>query len=173
MREKNSKKSPAATICSVLGAAILAAVIVICVALIVPRFFGGQFLAVVSGSMEPAIPTGSLVYVQSVHPEKVESGDVIAFYAPRDPSTVVTHRAVENHQEEQEFITKGDANKTNDMNPTRYDYFIGKILFHIPGAGFAAQAMSSLPGKLAFGSLIGLAFVLQLLGEAVEKKKKL
>ncbi len=168
--ENSKKKSPVSVVCSVLGTAILLAVIVICLALTVPRFFGGQFLAVVSGSMEPDIPTGSLVYVQAMNPEKIESKDIIAFYGARDTSTIVTHRVVENHVEDEKFITKGDANRTNDMNPTRYSHFIGKVLFHIPSVGFVMQAMTSVYGKAAVVSMVGFAIVLHLMADSVDKR---
>ena len=172
MNNKTNKKSPASVFCSVLGTAILVAVILICLPLTAGKFFGGQFFAVVSGSMEPEIPTGSLVYVKSANPEEVQPDEIIAFYAARDTSTVVTHRVIENHVDEQEFITKGDANKTNDMNPTRYSHFIGRIQYHIPKVGFAAQMMTSVPGKIAFGSMIGLAIVLHLMADSIDKRKK-
>lgn len=129
-------------------------------------------MAVVSGSMEPEIPIGSLVYVKSANPEEIQPNEIIAFYGARDTSTIVTHRVLENHVEDQELITKGDANKTKDMNPTRYSHFIGRIEFHIPQAGFVAQMMTSLPGKIAFGSMIGLAIVLHMMADSLDKRKK-
>ena len=172
MKNKSDKKSPVSVLCSVLGTAILIAVILLCLPLTLSGVFGGQFFAVVSGSMEPEIPTGSLVYVKSTNPLEVKAGDIIAFHAARDPGTIVTHRVVENHENEKELITKGDANKTNDMNPTRYDYVVGKVEYHIPKIGFAAQMITSLPGKVALGSVIGLAIVLHLMADAIEKKDK-
>ena len=166
------KKSPASAICSVLGTAILVAVIVICLPLIVPKFFGGQFLAVVSGSMEPEIPTGSLVYVKSADPKDLQPEEIIAFYGARDTSTIVTHRVLENHPADKKLITKGDANKTKDMNPTRYDHVIGRVEFHVPGMGFVAQMLTSIPGKIALGSMIGLALVLHLMADSIDHKKE-
>lgn len=171
MKNKSHKKSPVAAFCSVLGTAILAAVILLCLPLTASRFFGGQFLAVVSGSMEPEIPTGSLVYVKAVDPREVQAGEIIAFYAARDPGTIVTHRVVENRVQDQELITKGDANRLKDMNPTRYDHFIGRIEYHIPRAGFVTRIMTSLPGKFALGSMIGLAVVLHSFAGVFEKKE--
>ena len=74
-------KNPiAATVCSVVGTILLALVIVVCIPLTVPRIAGYQIYTVISGSMEPAIPTGSLVYVKNTAPSGIEKGDVIAFY---------------------------------------------------------------------------------------------
>ena len=172
MKSKSNKKSPVSALCSVLGTAILIAVILLCLPLTASGLFGGHFFAVVSGSMEPEIPTGSLVYVKGTDPKDIQADEIIAFYAARDPETVVTHRVVENHVDEQELITKGDANKTNDMNPTRYSHFIGRVEYHIPKVGFVAQMMTSVPGKIAFGSMIGLAIVLHIMADSLDKRKK-
>ena len=172
MKTKSNKKSPVSALCSVLGTAILIAVILICLPLTMSRFFGGQFFAVVSGSMEPEIPIGSLVYVKGANPEEIQEDEIIAFYAARDTGIVVTHRVVENHVDEQEFITKGDANRINDMNPTRYSHFIGRVKYHIPYIGFAAQMMTSVPGKIAVGSMIGLAIALHIMADSLDKCKK-
>lgn len=171
MNHMKKKKSPASVVCSVLGTAILIAVIISCLPLVVPKIFGGQFLAVVSGSMEPEIPTGSLVYVKAAEPKELQPGEIIAFYGARDTSTIVTHRVLANHPEDEKLITKGDANKTQDMNPTRYDHVIGKVEFHIPKVGFLAQMITSVPGKIAFGGMIGLAVVLHLMADSIDNKK--
>lgn len=54
---------------------------------------------VVSGSMEPAIPTGSLVYIKGIPPEDVAEEEVIAFYGARDGASIITHRVVANSVE--------------------------------------------------------------------------
>ena len=82
--------------------------------------------------MEPAIPTGSLVYIKEMEPKDVQVDDVIAFYGTKDAASIITHRVVENRVLMGEFITKGDANATKDMNPAPYDNFIGKVAYSIP-----------------------------------------
>ena len=57
------------------------------------------------------------MYVRPEAPETVEETEVIAFYASADSAAVITHRVTENRVTMGEFITKGDANRTEDMNP--------------------------------------------------------
>ena len=45
----------------------------------VPRAFGYEIYTVISGSMEPAIPTGSLVYVKYIQPEEIQTEDIYCF----------------------------------------------------------------------------------------------
>ena len=84
------KKPIAATVCSVVGTILLALVIVVCIPLTVPRIAGYQIYTVISGSMEPAIPTGSLVYVRNTAPSGIEKGDVIAFYGSLENGSIIT-----------------------------------------------------------------------------------
>ena len=114
------KKPIAATVCSVVGTILLALVIVVCIPLTVPRIAGYQIYTVISGSMEPAIPTGSLVYVRNTAPSGIEKGDVIAFYGSLENGSIITHRVVSNNSVSGEFVTKGDANAKEDMEPVSH-----------------------------------------------------
>jgi signal peptidase I len=62
--------------------------------MLVPTILGYQRYVLVSGSMTPAIPTGSIVYDEVVPVSELAVGDVITFVPP--PSygitTPVTHR---------------------------------------------------------------------------------
>ena len=108
------KKNPVATVCSLLGTILLIVLILGCIPLTVPKAFGYNIYTVISGSMEPAIPVGSLVYVKYQEPETIQKKDVIAFYGAKDASSIVTHRVVTNKKLSGEFITKGDANQGNN-----------------------------------------------------------
>ena len=114
-------------LCSALGTLLIIVLIAVCVPLTVPQFWGYHVYAVVTGSMEPEIPVGSLVYIQRSDAAQAQPGDVVAFYGARDSAAIITHRVVENHVVMGEIITKGDANQTNDMNPVAYENFIGTV----------------------------------------------
>ena len=169
--KKKHKKSPVPAICSVLGTAILIFVILICLPFTIPKILGGQIYTVISGSMEPEIPVGSLVYVEGVAPEDVQVDEVIAFYGGRDANAIITHRVVENRVIMGEFITKGDANQTNDMNPVRYGELIGRVEWSVPEVGVIAQMLTGTEGKIAAGSMIGLAVVLHAVAALFERKE--
>ena len=47
--------------------------------LIIPGLFGIKTYYVVSGSMEPQIPVGSMIYVRECEPSKLKEGDIITF----------------------------------------------------------------------------------------------
>ncbi len=159
-----------AALCGTLGALLLVILVAVCLPLTLPRVFGYHIYTVVSGSMEPAIPVGSLLYIQEVPPEDMSERDVIAYYGGSDRTAIITHRVVENRVFMGEFVTKGDANPEEDMTPVPYDDFIGKVRLSVPRAGRAAQVLSSTPGKIAAACLIGLAVALQALSAVLGRR---
>lgn len=172
---KKRKRRPAVLLCNAAGTAVLVLLILACLPLTLPRLAGYRLYTVVSGSMEPEIPLGSLVMVHDAEPADIVEGDIIAFYGAVDSAAVITHRVVGNSPAMGEFITKGDANEERDVNPVDYNEFIGKVEHVVPGAGGIAEAMTGPAGRRAAGCLIVLAAVFLVLGSVLEhtgKKKK-
>lgn len=158
--------------CSTVGTILLVLIILMFVPLTVPKLLGYQPYTVVSGSMEPAITTGSLVYVRAVEPETVVEKEVIAYYGGRDRNSVITHRVVENNVSDREFITKGDANAANDMTPVPYHNLLGRVELTIPSLGYAAQLLTIREGKFAMIGVIGIAMVLSLIAAKLNRRRK-
>ncbi|EGQ44133.1 MAG: signal peptidase I, archaeal type [Candidatus Nanosalina sp. J07AB43] len=123
---------------------------------------------VLSGSMEPAIPTGSVVFVDNVPTsqvdERIEEGDVITFSQARDIRQTTTHRVVEKKTgditDSVRFITKGDNNDVRDPEPVVRAEVVGIVLFHIPVLGYIVNMADSTVGWMA---LVVLPFTLLLM----------
>ena len=99
---------------------------------------GWKALAVPTGSMRPAIPPGSLVLVHRVPISSLKVGDVITYINPLNPRTTLSHRIVNKYLvggKVPAFVTKGDANKTNDI-PITEGSVEGKVVWHIPRVGY-------------------------------------
>ena len=64
-------------LCNVIGTLLIIAVIATSVPLAVPSLLGYEIYNVTSGSMEPELPVGSVIYVEHVKPESVQPGDII------------------------------------------------------------------------------------------------
>ncbi|MEY8517080.1 signal peptidase I [Lachnospiraceae bacterium 29-84] len=131
-------------LCNIIGILILLSVIGTCLPVTVPQFLGYGVYNVVSGSMEPEIPIGSVIYVQPVEPETIAEGDVIAF---QSGESVIAHRVVKNQTVEGSFKTKGDANAGEDMNDVDYASLIGRIIAHYPMLGAMLELYTSNVGK--------------------------
>ena len=81
---------------------------------IFPRVAGCTPRIVVSGSMEPAVPVGSITYTcPDIPPEQIETGDVIAYELKN--GIAVLHRVVKKDAEKEIWVTQGDANKTGSI----------------------------------------------------------
>ena len=165
MRRKKDKKrkTPAAALfLEAAGGILLAAVLLCCIPLTLPRLAGYEVYEVISGSMEPEIPTGSLVYVKWTEPEQIEAGDVIAFYGEKDTGAVITHRVVQNQVVSGQFITKGDANEKEDLAPVEYDRYMGKVTLALPRLGALLGRVVTVSGRIGAGCAVGVAALMLL-----------
>lgn len=154
------------TICRVIGVIGILLVAAAYLPLSLPGLFGWNNYVITSGSMEPEIPTGSLVYAREADPSALETGDVIVFDTGPDSAldTVVTHRVVKNDPVAEQLITKGDANETEDLRPVAYADVIGLVKCHIPLMGYAALLLNTLQGKLGAAAVLIAAVLLYLAG---------
>lgn len=90
--------------------------------------------AVVTGSMEPEIRTGSVVF-SHMGTDKLKVGDVIVFTSPENQNVTVVHRIVD-VDEDGNFITKGDNNDKNDNWTVFSENVVGEVFFTIPYIGY-------------------------------------
>lgn len=169
--QTRSRRSPFGWALTCIGVVIILITLVAALLLAVPGFLGWKQMTVLTGSMEPAIPVGSMVYVEEVQPKTLQEDDIVTF--AKSDGEVVTHRVVRNRTIEGDLVTKGDANAEEDMDPVPYDRVIGKVSLTVPAAGDVLGYIASDVGKiymLAFGAC-GLMFVI--LGGRMRKKPKL
>ena len=138
------------------------------VAVLLGAYFIGPFrlVAVVSGSMEPTIPTGSLCLVNIRRPyAQIEEGDVIVYVRKSDGLRII-HRVVA--VSDAGLVTRGDANSIDDGLSTTAENYYGTSLFHIPVLGKLAMKAKT-PVGLA---IIGAALIAVIVWPAEGKKKK-
>lgn len=112
-----------------------------------------RVFSVQSGSMEPAVPLGSLVIVRPREDYQVD--DVITVTGERDAKQTVTHRVIEVLADEENdkisYVTKGDANEDPDPEPIDRRRVLGKVVFKLPYLGYPVAFAQTGPG---FVSLI-------------------
>ncbi len=92
---------------------------------------------VYTGSMEPAIPVGSIVVIKPANPNTLKVGDIICFKIESESSTTVTHRII--NITDEGFITKGDANEDPDQWIVKKENIIGKVIAVIPYLGYLSH----------------------------------
>jgi signal peptidase len=121
---------------------MLAAVVVTAGITLFAPVLGGRALAIAGGSMEPAIPRGSLVLA-------VQAGG----------ATPYTHRVIRLAERDGRpyFETKGDASAAPDSQLVPLDALIGRVVFTLPLLGYLVFLVANgagLLGLLAVGAAI-------------------
>ena len=147
---------------------ILAVSAVIGVAVLIPRAGGATPYTVLTGSMRPTYPPGTLIVSRPVEPEDVKIGDAITFQLESGEAAVVTHRVIATRMGEDgklEFLVKGDANNAQDKDAVRAVQVRGRLWYAVPYLGYANAILSGHQRQLAtwaVGAMLGLYSLVQL-----------
>lgn len=163
---------------NVVSSILVGLVVILALLLVGARLVGLRVFTVLSGSMEPAYHTGSLIYVKKVDPFTIEPGQPITFLLDED--TVATHRVVGVVPDEEDpgvirFRTKGDANEAEDGALVHCKNVIGTPVFSIPCLGYLADYIQHPPGMYvaisAGAILLLLVFLPDIFAEDKGRKK--
>jgi signal peptidase len=147
----------------VLAVLAVAVLLPLATFLVAVWLFGGQLQAVLSGSMSPTFPQGSLIVMAPVDPTDVEPGMAITFLDPVRLDRLVTHRVVGLAPGDQLlFLTQGDANATRDAAPVPARFVRGRVLWSVTGLGAVLEWLQPPRGPLV---LVALPAFLLLLAE--------
>lgn len=97
---------------------------------------GYEIKIVQSGSMEPAIKTGSVVFIKKQPSYAV--GDIVTFGVSSSKSLPTTHRIISEQLQAGQLVyqTKGDANEDPDPVFTSPRNIVGRALFSVPYLGY-------------------------------------
>ena len=146
---------------------------------LLPKLLGNKFLVVLSQSMEPTIPMGSVVITKPVNTQEIQVGDIITFRMQVPYGFVtVTHRVIEvdNERLGLQFRTQGDASLEPDPDNVLAANVIGKVLFHIPYIGYLLSFIHTIQGFILLVVLpagILLAGEIQDIIRILNKKKEM
>ena len=120
---------------------IMAVIIIVALAGLIlltlaPESGGYKALVVTSGSMEPAVPVGSMVFIKNSG--IIQKNDIITFRMGTDTKSLTTHRVVDIREVRGKIMyqTKGDAVKEPDIELVPAERVTGSMIFSIPFIGF-------------------------------------
>ncbi|WP_394941395.1 signal peptidase I [Psychromicrobium sp. YIM B11713] len=146
--------------------------------IVVPRLSGAQAYTVLTGSMEPRYPPGTLVVVKTVDPADLAIGDVVTYQIKSGEPAVVTHRIVAVSATtggELRFVTQGDANNAPDSESVRPVQIRGELWYSVPFAGYLNSAISGEAHIwllwIAVALLLGYA-AFMLVSAALDRKRR-
>ena len=96
----------------------------------VPNIMGYSYMIVLTGSMNGTIDQDDLIIIKKT--DDYKNGDIVTFVDAN--GTVVTHRIIRTI-DDGKFITKGDANDSEDNDPITSDQIVGEKIGVIPKVG--------------------------------------
>lgn len=158
-------------------AALLLVIGIATAAIIVPKATGSTALTVLTGSMRPSYPPGTLVVIRPTPVADIQVGDVITYQITSGQPAVATHRVIEKgfrQDGEVQFITQGDNNSAPDQNPVREVQVRGRLWYAIPYLGWVNSAMNG-GQRQALVPILGgllLAYAAWMLVSGVRDKRR-
>lgn len=141
---------------------------VLFITLILETYMGAVYISnnftplmvVTTGSMEPTIKVGDLIYVKGVSPSDLQVGDIITFTPPSDyvRGSLVTHRIVEiiYVNDDISFKTKGDNNDSTDPWTISSDAIVGRQTAILPNVGSFFLWVKTPAGMACLGAILVL-----------------
>ncbi|GAA3950887.1 signal peptidase I [Gordonia caeni] len=137
---------------------LIAAIGLLALLVVVPRLTGSTAYTVLTGSMEPSYPPGTLIVVQPTPGDQLAAGDVITFQPESGNPAVVTHRIVSSfydNQGQRRFVTKGDANTVKDETMLVEAQIRGKLIYSVPHVGRINSVLSGSTRSVAVFVIAG------------------
>lgn len=140
----------------------------------VPAIFGYRMLHVVSGSMEPAIESGSYIIIKETSLSELAVGDVITFVSeePAIYGMYNTHRIYDickdTYSGETLYITKGDAYEEPDSYVVSGDQIVGKMVKILPYGKTISKIMTTLSNNYVYFGIVIVPLVICLVSYFVQ-----
>lgn len=137
-------KSPLESLGIGLSAGMLSLVILVALAaIVVPKLTGATPATILTSSMEPTLPPGTLAIVKPVPIDKIRIGDVMTYQIRSGDPAVVSHRVVAITRSTTgglSFTTKGDNNAGADA-PVIPAQVRGVVWYSVPLLGYVNSAL--------------------------------
>ena len=165
----DNKKNRAGTICITVLLGIAIALCVLVMSQVLSKGYltvgGYSVFRVITGSMEPEIPTGALLVVQKTPMEEIKEKDIVTFRSREAGrfDMIITHRVISVYEGADRRLyleTKGDANQYADGQYVDETYLIGKVIYHTKEGNVVAGILSVLTSKMGFLACIVLPCLL-------------
>jgi signal peptidase I len=144
------------------GALLLLALGLAGLVVLVPLATGSQALTVLTGSMQPTLPPGTLVVVRPTDVDEIRVGDVITFQPISGDPTLVTHRVTARGVASDgtvRFTTQGDANDVADAAQITDEQVMGRVWYSVPLVGWVNDLLSGTTRLWLVPIVVGCLFL--------------
>ena len=132
-----------------LGIALSGALLLLVAALavmliVVPKVTGATPLTVLTNSMAPGLPPGTLIVIRPTDADELRIGDVATYQMRAGESAVITHRIIAISSSSaggRTFTFKGDNNGVEDSEPVVEERIRGRLWYSLPFIGYVNNAL--------------------------------
>ena len=165
-----------------LSAGLLAFVLLIGIlVIVVPAATGSTPMTVLTSSMEPTYPPGTLIIVKPIESRDIRIGDAITYQIESGQEAVVTHRviAITNSTDgSMTFTTQGDNNGAPDAAAVIPDQLKGKVWYSVPWIGYLNNLVNGsnrgwIVPTIAIGLFLYAGYMITSALAAAAKKRRL
>jgi signal peptidase I len=141
-----------------LAVLVIAVVLPFTTFVVASWLLGWQLQPVLTASMTPTYPVGSLLVVESIDASQVRPGMAVTFDDPAQPGRLVTHRVISQRVGDTFFFdTQGDANVSPDPFPVPARSIRGRVMWDVPLLGYAVDFLRWPRGFILLVVIPGLA----------------
>jgi signal peptidase len=159
-------------------AVLLGALGLLAVCVVVPKAAGATPYTILTGSMRPTYPPGTLVVAKPTPFKQIGIGDVVTYQLKSGKSEVVTHRVVGltvDKQGRPALITQGDTNPSPDRKFVIAKQVKGTLWYSAPKLGRVSNALTAGQRDVALTvvvvGLFGYA-AFMFAGSALERRRR-
>ena len=111
---------------------LIYSLIIVYLIVFVPILWKYYPLIIVSGSMEPKLKVGGILYYHKIDSNNYDVNDILVYKTKKH---IISHRIIS--KDKDSFMTKGDANKNIDKSIVKKEQILGKgTEFSIPYIGY-------------------------------------
>src|SRR5690348_1418553 len=125
---------------------LLCALGLLAVCVVIPKAAGATPYTILTDSMQPTYPPGTLVVAKPMPFDEINIGDVVTYQLKSGESEVVTHRVIGRTNDKQgrpALITQGDANRTPDPKLVIAKQVKGTLWYSAPKLGRVSNALTA------------------------------
>ena len=115
------------------------------VLIVVPKATGSTPLTVLTQSMDPTLPPGTLLVVRPTPVDDIRVGDVVTYQITSGQPAVISHRVVavaSSSDGSRTFVLKGDNNALADPAPVTAAQIRGVVWYSLPDIGLVNQLVN-------------------------------
>lgn len=144
----------------------------------IPKLNNAIPLTILTQSMEPLLPPGTLIVDRPVDAKDVHIGDIVTYQIASGQSDVITHRVVGislSNDGKRTFTFKGDNNASADADPVVAGQIKGRVWYSVPVIGYVSLWMNGPARAIIVPIAAGVLFLFALwmfVAGAVDQARK-